>query len=214
MDIRDIIHTLWRPFVWLTRIRNRCGYGVHSPFAFELITQLIYERTPYYAYRSLRKEEKKLAHEKNRQWRKGESLKEKQLLFRLVNRVQPHTLVDAGRATSASLYLQAAKSDMDYLYTFDLSELFLEAGAHVDFLYLHCNPNSETLANDILEVCLNRITSASVFVIKGIHANKEMKKKWKELCNNNVTGVTFDLYDLGIVFFDKSLVKQHYIVNF
>ena len=30
--------TLKRPFIWLSRFRHRCGYGVHSPFAFNLIT--------------------------------------------------------------------------------------------------------------------------------------------------------------------------------
>ena len=38
--------TLKRPFIWLSRFRHRCGYGVHSPFAFSLITQVIYESTP------------------------------------------------------------------------------------------------------------------------------------------------------------------------
>ena len=46
--------TLKRPFIWLSRFRHRCGYGVHSPFAFNLITQVIYESTPYYKYKDLR----------------------------------------------------------------------------------------------------------------------------------------------------------------
>lgn len=27
-------------------------------------------------------------------------------------------------------------------------------------------------------------------------------------------GITFDLYDIGILFFDKTKIKQDYIVNF
>ena len=42
---------LKRPFIWLYRFRHRCGYGVHSPFAFNLITHVIYETTPYYKYK-------------------------------------------------------------------------------------------------------------------------------------------------------------------
>ena len=56
--------TLKRPFIWLSRFRHRCGYGVHSPFAFNLITQVIYESTPYYKYRDLAIEQKKLAPQK------------------------------------------------------------------------------------------------------------------------------------------------------
>ena len=56
--------TLKRPFIWLSRFRHRCGYGVHSPFAFNLITQVIYESTPYYKYRDLAIEQKKLAPKK------------------------------------------------------------------------------------------------------------------------------------------------------
>ena len=56
--------TLKRPFIWLSRFRHRCGYGVHSPFAFNLITQVIYESTPYYKYKDLAIEQKKLAPQK------------------------------------------------------------------------------------------------------------------------------------------------------
>lgn len=45
-----ILLTLKRPFIWLYRFRHRCGYGVHSPFAFNLITHVIYESTAYYKY--------------------------------------------------------------------------------------------------------------------------------------------------------------------
>ena len=44
---------LGNPLVWLMRFRHRCGYGVHSPFAFNFLTGVVYERTPYYAYARL-----------------------------------------------------------------------------------------------------------------------------------------------------------------
>ena len=128
--------TLKRPFIWLSRFRHRCGYGVHSPFAFNLITQVIYESTPYYKYKDLAVEQKKLAPQKDNYW-KYESKKVKRLLFRLVNYIQPDTIVDAGRLAASSLYLKAGKEGADYTAASELSELFLEAGVPVGFLYLH-----------------------------------------------------------------------------
>lgn len=114
---------LKRPFIWLYRFRHRCGYGVHSPFAFNLITHVIYETTPYYKYKELASEQKRLMPQKDRAWG-YESLKVKRLLFRLVNYAQPATIVDAGMQAASSLYLKAAKEGADYTAAADLSELF------------------------------------------------------------------------------------------
>ena len=46
--------------------------------------------------------------------------------------------------------------------------------------------------------------------IKSSHAAREI---WKSMMNDSRTGVTFDLYYCGILFFDKR-IKQNYIVNF
>ncbi len=43
----SVVTSLW---IWIKRFRKRKGYGVHSPFAFQLITQVINQKTPYYAF--------------------------------------------------------------------------------------------------------------------------------------------------------------------
>lgn len=208
----NLILALKCPFIWLSRIRHRCGYGVHSPFAFELITCLIYEKTSYYAYQQLEAEERKQKRKSGRR-RKSESGKVKRLLFRLVNRIQPNTIVDVGICSSSSLYLQAGKASANYTFASELSELFLEANVPVDFLYLH-QPKYPFLVEEAFRICATRTTRQSVFVINGIYHSKAMKKLWKQLQSDERVGITFDLYDLGILFFDKSMIKQHYVVNF
>lgn len=66
-------------FLWLRRIRHRCGHGIHSPWVFRLVTDVIYQTDAYYAY------DKQPTIEG---WRP----KDVRLLFRLINHFQPHTL--------------------------------------------------------------------------------------------------------------------------
>lgn len=204
--------TLKRPFIWLHRFRHRCGYGVHSPFAFNLITHVIYERTPYYKYEELEKMQKQQAREKDRHWR-YESKKVKRLLFRLVNYVQPDTVVDAGTLSASALYLRAGKEAADYTPASDLSDLFLEGGVPVDFLYLH-DYRRPQFVEEVFRLCTARTRSKSLFVIEGIRYTPQMHALWKRMQQDEQAGITFDLYDLGLIFFDKTKLKQDYIVNF
>ncbi|WP_018669180.1 hypothetical protein [Bacteroides gallinarum] len=210
--MNHILLALKRPFIWLYRFRHRCGYGVHSPFAFNLITHVIYETAPYYKYKELAAAQKKLAVQKGRTWN-YESVKVKRLLFRLVNYVQPGTIIDAGIPAASSLYLKAGKEGADYTSASELSELFLESGTSVDFLYLHDYRRPE-FAEEVLRICIGRTAKTSVFVIEGIHYTSQMRSVWKRVCRHEKAGITFDLYDLGIIFFDKTRIKQDYIVNF
>lgn len=93
------MNMLDNPLVWLRRIRHRCGYGVHSPFAFRFLTDVVYERTPYYAYSTLDKA-LPLAHSMRR--RKG-----LHLIFRLANWLQPAVAVLPQEAHHTRRYLLA-----------------------------------------------------------------------------------------------------------
>ena len=180
--------------------------------AFNLITHVIYETTPYYKYKELASEQKRLMPQKDRAWG-YESLKVKRLLFRLVNYAQPATIVDAGMQAASSLYLKAAKEGADYTAAADLSELFLESGASVDFLYLHDYRRPE-FVEEVFRICADRTAQTSVFVIEGIRYTSRMRAVWRRISRHEKAGITFDLYDLGIIFFDKTRIKQDYIVNF
>lgn len=206
----NLLYYLKRPLIWLSRFRYRCGYGVHSPFAFSLITDVIYEKMPYYAYDLLKAEQKKRITTQG--WEKGIP-RINRLLFRLVNKVQPATIIEVGQPSAASLYLQSAKPSAGYLFASDLSELFLDADTPVDFLYLNDYRNPGLL-KEVFRVCARRTTSNSLFVVHGICYSKAMKNLWKQLQNDERVGITFDLYDVGLLFFDTTKIKQHYIVNF
>lgn len=192
----NLLYYLKRPFIRLSRFRYRCGYGVHSPFAFSLITDVIYEKMPYYAYDLLKVEQKKRI--TTQRWEKGIP-RINRLLFRLVNKVQPATIIEVGKPSAASLYLQSAKPSAGYLFASDLSELFLDADTPVDFLYLNDYRNP-ALLEEVFNICSRRTTPNSLFVVHGICYSKAMKNLWKQLQNDERVGITFDLYDAGLLF--------------
>lgn len=90
---------LTNPLVWLARFRHRCGYGVHSPFAFRFITDVIYERQPFYAYQTLTT----LLPTKHL-FRRKRGL---ELLLRLANYQQPNVIAMQGEASLPTAYLHA-----------------------------------------------------------------------------------------------------------
>lgn len=203
---------LKRPFIWISRIRHRCGYGVHSPFAFELITGLIYEKTPYYAYQQLAEEQQRLTPLRGKGWSRERGAVNR-LLFRLVNRFQPRLIVDAGILSAASLYLQAGKLDAHYRFVPELAKLTVEPGTSVDFLYLHADQDPAFVAA-AFEQCAALATANSLFVVGGIYASPAMRTLWRAFQADERVGITFDLYDCGLLFFDRCKIKQHYKVNF
>lgn len=197
---------LKKPLIWIKRFRHRCGYGVHSPFAFNFITNIIYEKTLYYAYTDIEENKAKKY--------PFESKKLNRLLFRLVNWSQPKTIVDVGGNQSNSpYYLKAAKKGAEYISVTDISTLNSIKDLPIDFLYIHYNNHAE-FAKEVFYRSIEHITEKSVFVIQGIRYSQAMKKLWSDIINEDKVGITFDLYDAGIILFDKSKIKQQYIVNF
>ncbi|MCD7926692.1 MAG: hypothetical protein LUI85_19245 [Bacteroides sp.] len=203
------LHRLW---IWCRRFRHRCGYGVHSPSDFFLVTSVIYERHHYYAYRALKERGfcSYLPHYRR---------KVNRLLFRLVNYFRPESLIEVGIGNGASIsYMRAACRTMDsatikgrnWEKTLQQLKDNLSAMQTLDCLHIGHTP----FYKEVFEQALPYAGQQSCFIIGGIHESKEKRKWWKDIVASEHTGITFDLYDIGLVFFDKTRYKQHYIVNF
>lgn len=169
------------PIIWLCRIRHRCGYGVHSPFAFRFIVDVLYEPLPYYAYRSLdeslplkdRFRVRKVLH----------------MLLRISNWHQPVTVACLANSHNLARYIKAGCNKAQV--TGCCPE------AKIDLCWLD-EPNDEVVAH---------LHEHSVLLLD--HLNKH-----KDWFMSLPSVISFDLYDIGIAFFDTKYNKQHYIVNF
>jgi len=92
------------------KLRYRKGYGVHSPFTYNLITKVIEEKTPYYVFEDIENFRKELLNSESSL--KIPTVQETQpknygaLLFRLINFFKCRTVLQIGSSTGVmSLYL-------------------------------------------------------------------------------------------------------------
>ena len=63
------------------------------------------------------------------------------------------------------------------------------------------------------KVLAEKVHAKSVMVVDDIHYNAEMEKAWKAICADERVTSTMDLYQMGLVFFDKAYWKRHYVMN-
>lgn len=187
-----------RIFVWLCRIRHVRGFGVQSPSAYRFIRYVINEHYPYYAYNDLRDCSSALTNNELRLYR---------LYFRLSNYMQAPTWIDCSTKNNDVIrnYVNSGSVNTQFLHCDSISSIS-------DFDVLRVN--SHDLDNKGYEHLVSIASSHSMLIIEGIYSNKNSKELWKKIVDDERTGITYDLYDCGLVFFDKKKYKQNYIVNF
>lgn len=218
----------------MRKLKHRKGFGVHSPFAFAIITEVIEEKLPYYAYRTMQSIYTKQA---------PTSYKVACLLHRLTNRFQCRTIVqvacDGGFTmlpilladsrnrliTVASEELQAeTEKRMDLLhvkreqYGFLRDLSMLEENKKYDMIVINDNPfnqnDAEAAAEELVEWTLNHMHEETLIFVKGIKPRQSMELFWDRLCDRDEISITMDLYDHGLGVVKQNFFKQHYIVAF
>ena len=65
----------------------------------------------------------------------------------------------------------------------------------------------------VYEAFADQADADSLLVVEDIHYSHEALRAWRRIQGDHRSGVSFDLYDCGIVFFDRKKYKQHYCVN-
>lgn len=217
-------------FKWLLRKRQSKGYGIHSPFAFDLITQIIYSPYSYYAFSDILK---KVIHDRD--------IEHNQVSFRLVNHFKPKYILEVNTGNGVgSFYLLSPLSKINYtcvetdrkklyssketLISYFKSRDYYSNDKNINFVpsfeditldkfdAIFINLDSE----DNLLPSLKRLFELSnehcLWVIN--HINKKRSKQlWRHIVNDTRINITFDYNNkTGIAFLRPAYYKQHFIV--
>lgn len=178
---------LRNPLVWLRRLRHRRGYGVHSPFAFTLITQVVYSPGRYYAYERL-----DALHSRADRLLRPRRRAVCRLLFRLANLAQPLQLCVLGGGEAERAYLQA--------------------GCRRATLTDHIVPGSLLIYiyREWREEELPPVADGGLVVVDGLRRHRVL---WERMRASGRYQVTMDLHDVGLAFRRDGMQRDHYTVN-
>lgn len=208
---RNIMTSLRKIFASVCRLRQSLGFGVHSPYIYALLTDVFRERLPYYAYEAIGQLPGESPYSSG-------SFKINRLLFRLVNRFLPDSIIETGDSDGRSLKsMSLARKDAVCRNIpdgrgFSTEELKQTLGnsRQLDFLFI----SSTNAFREAFEAALPLTGEHSVFIILSIHADKDRQMWWKAVEHDERTGFTVDLYDIGLVFFDRNHPRRNYRITY
>ncbi len=210
-------------FRWLLRKKQAKGYGVHSPFAFDLITNAI--RSPYDFYAFFDIPEILFQNGLDPCLIGGFN----HLSFRLAHYLHPKKILEINSGTGInSLFLMAPSSyircrcveyeDEKVSVAKRLqrgigreseitSSLSACEGEGYDAIFIHLD---EKLIPDMQT--LIELSHADTFWVFHPIKKGTAKQFWNEIVHDVRARVTFDLKDTGIVFLRPDLAKEDYLV--
>jgi hypothetical protein len=206
-------------FDYLKRVRTAKGFGVHSPFAFNFITNVLFEKLPYYAYFDIPR-----------------YLSEKhidapissihQLSFRLVNFFRPkNVLIFGGEQDYAlPLFVNAGSPEARIICLTDqeTKRKMSEICEAMEFWHAFRFEQMDAMIVDMqllpkaygisIENLLKISHNQTFWVIRHIDADKESRRFWKEVQTDPRIALTFDMRQDGIVILNSSYYKLNYLV--
>lgn len=258
----DWIRFISRYFKHIITARNTKGFGVHSPFIYQFVRFVLYEKYYFYSFTAIENIRKKLKTDKriidiqdfgtgyDRKETIGRiarnSLKSKKygrLFFRIINYYKFKQVLELGTSLGITTCYLASSSNrincislegssgiadiaQENFKTLGLNNIRTVVGnidntlnvvlneiSELDFVFFDANHQSVAVLNYI-EKCLQKTHQNSIFVIDDIHWSKDMETAWEAIKKNPEVTTTIDLFQLGIVFFNKDLSKKHYKMRF
>lgn len=248
------------------RISAKNRHGLHSPFAFDLYKEVISDKRNYYAFEDIESIRAKLLLSKQKIPIKDHGAgsrvnssskrsisdiaknslsgkKEGQMLFKLVNSMQPKRILELGTSLGiTTMYLaspqskskvitiegcpntaKVARINFDKLGyenielirdTFDNAlPKVLQKGFIPDLVYIDGNHKKEATLNYFNQL-IKKLPENAIMVFDDIYWSTDMEEAWEEIKAHPVVNITFDLFFLGIVFLRKEQAEEHFKLRF
>lgn len=189
------------------RLKAVNAHGLHSPFLFDFYNEVIAAKKEFYFFKQFRR----ILSVHTNFISEADAL----FLYRWVTFYKPNSVFVASENFPASLAL-AVPSNQKSLSVYSLrhfsnQELNVFEGVGVSL-------SEGNLAELIYLEEIDAFTKDVIFnykcvIIRKPHQNELKDNIWKELCLLKDISISIDLFQFGILLFDKKISKQHFVVK-
>ena len=166
-----------------------------------------------------------------------------QLLYRLSNYFEPKSIIEFGTSLGISTSYLAAGSiksqvisiegntplanlSQDNFNKLGLSNVTVVNGEfdlklaeilskldEIGMVFIDGN-HTENATMRYFKAIAKRATDDTIIIFDDIRWNEEMENAWKNICNDVHVSISIDLFNCGLVFFRKGVVKQHFNLRY
>lgn len=217
---------------------NAQGFGIHSPFLYEFVQQVVCNKHPYYCFSRL----DVVAHRFLQKRDLSFVLKNLRLLFRIAVYVRALCVVDMGMSSFFAVsYLGLARRKMQciswqvtaqrfakakqvcdivgvhnvrFIEEKELNNVFSQLSCLKEFPDMLCfgTSLSEEQLTESVTFCIVHATVGAVFVFENIHSSTIMNNVWNIVCRHDRITAAIDMQYMGVAFTRPDLQKKIYYV--
>ncbi len=217
MDWKQKIWQASQYIMYKIKAKHYGGHGIHSPFVYSFVKDILEEKKPYYCYQEIEKRRLELKNSSNTVFVEDfgtgkssekkistiahNSLKDKkyaQLLFRMVNHFKPNTIIELGTCLGITTSYLAAANTKAAVFTLEGSKQLADI-AQNHFNKMNLNNIQSIIGNidNTLNTTINNIHTLDFVYFDANHKKTPTLNYFNECLsktNNNTIFIFDDIY--------------------
>ena len=181
---------------------NSKGHGIHSPFVFKFIQEILNGKSPLAAIENNTPAVNEILQEIEAASSSKLHPKIKLVIARLLQWLNPITILVTGdkKQFDADSVMQAKGTN--------------EAVEKIDFAFIGEGQDGARILQSVNSV-MDKMHSNSWVILHGIHADSNMETVWSKLKEHSNIRLSIDLFTIGILFCRKEQKEQeHFIIRY